>query len=128
MSEPGLRKVAVLGDLALRMADLLVLHDRASITVFNDHIADVDGIVHRLHPFDVLCIMRERTRLSREIISHLPSLKMIASTGSRNAAIDTSAARERSIAIAHTGYRSSPAIESTWAMILASARDIVTEV
>jgi phosphoglycerate dehydrogenase-like enzyme len=95
--------------------------------VFNDHITDVDAIVRRLHPFDVICIMRERTRLSREVISRLPNLKMIASTGSRNAAVDMAAARERGIAVAHTGYRSEPTIEFTWALILASARNVIAE-
>jgi phosphoglycerate dehydrogenase-like enzyme len=52
---------------------------------------------------------------------------MIASTGARNAAIDKSAVEERGIAVAHTGYRSEPTIEFTWAMILASARNIVRE-
>src|SRR5258707_7993037 len=123
-------KVAVLDDypnLAMRMADWSALKGRATITVFNDHIAGTDSVVERLHPFDVVNIMRERTPLSREIIARLPNLKLIASTGSRNAAIDVSAAAERGIAIAHTGYRSEPTIEFTWALILASARNLVAE-
>src|SRR5260370_1383519 len=71
--------------------------------------------------------MRERTPLSSEIIARLPNLKLIASTGPRNAAIDVSAAAERGIAIAHTGYRSEPTIEFTWALILASVRNLVAE-
>jgi phosphoglycerate dehydrogenase-like enzyme len=123
-------KVAVLDDypnLAMRMADWSALKDRATITVFNDHIAGTDSVVERLHPFDVVNIMRERTPLSREIIARLPNLKLIASTGPRNAAIDVSAAAERGIAIAHTGYRSEPTIEFTWALILASVRNLVAE-
>ncbi|MEH2566202.1 D-2-hydroxyacid dehydrogenase family protein [Bradyrhizobium sp. AZCC 2289] len=123
-------KVAVLDDypnLAMRMADWSALKDRATITVFNDHVAGANAVVERLHPFDVVSIMRERTPLSREIIARLPNLKLIASTGSRNAAIDVSAAAERGIAIAHTGYRSEPTIEFTWALILASARNLVAE-
>src|SRR5258708_34031830 len=123
-------KVAVLDDypnLAMRMADWSALKDRATITFFNDHVAGADAVVERLHPFDVVNIMRERTPLSREIIARLPNLKLIASTGSRNAAIDVSAAAERGIAIAHTGYTSEPTIEFTWALILASARNLVAE-
>jgi phosphoglycerate dehydrogenase-like enzyme len=123
-------KVAVLDDypnMAMRMADWSALKDRATITVFNDHVAGADAVVERLHPFDVVNIMRERTPLSRQIIARLPNLKLIASTGSRNAAIDVSAAAERGIVIAHTGYRSEPTIEFTWALILASARNLVAE-
>ena len=123
-------KVAILDDyanVALRMADWSALKDRATISVFNDHVAGADAVVERLHPFDVVSIMRERTPLSREVIARLPNLKLIASTGSRNAAIDVSAAKERGIAISHTGYRSEPTIEFTWALILASTRNLVAE-
>jgi phosphoglycerate dehydrogenase-like enzyme len=71
--------------------------------------------------------MRERTPLPREVIERLPRLKLIASTGSRNASIDTVAAGERGIHVTSTGYRSTPTIEMTWALILASARHIVRE-
>jgi lactate dehydrogenase-like 2-hydroxyacid dehydrogenase len=71
--------------------------------------------------------MRERTPLPRSVIERLPKLKLIASTGSGNASIDVAAAGEHGIAVVHTGYRSDPTIEFTWALILASARHIVTE-
>jgi phosphoglycerate dehydrogenase-like enzyme len=72
-------------------------------------------------PFDVICVMRERTPLSREIIDRLPQLKLIASTARRNASIDMAAAEERGIRVTGTGYRSTPTIEMTWALILARA-------
>jgi phosphoglycerate dehydrogenase-like enzyme len=71
--------------------------------------------------------MRERSPLPRNVIERLPNLKLIASTGSGNASIDVAAASEHGIAVVHTGYRSDPTIEFTWALILASARHIVTE-
>jgi len=58
---------------------------------------------------------------------YLPRLKLIASTGSRNASIDMAAAKELGITVTATGYRSSPTIELTWALILASLRGIVHE-
>jgi phosphoglycerate dehydrogenase-like enzyme len=61
------------------------------------------------------------------LLRRLPNLKLIASTGSRNASIDLAAAAERGISIAHTGYSSAPTIELTWALILASARHISSE-
>jgi phosphoglycerate dehydrogenase-like enzyme len=123
-------KIAILDDyqnVALKMADWSVLSGRAAITVFNDHVADPAAIVERLLPFDVVCVMRERTPLPREVLQHLPRLKLIASTGSRNASIDMEAAKELGITVTATGYRSSPAIELTWALILASLRGIVHE-
>src|ERR1700739_787765 len=123
-------KIAVLDDyqlVALESPDWSVLRDRADITVFQDHLADPDAVIERLLPFDVVCVMRERTPLLRNVIERLPNLKLIASTGSVNASIDIAAAGDHGIAVAHTGYRSDPTIELTWALILASARNIVTE-
>jgi phosphoglycerate dehydrogenase-like enzyme len=123
-------KVAILDDyqnLALAMADWSSVAGRAEITVFNDHVADPDAVVERLLPFDVVCVMRERTPLPREVIERLPQLKLIASTGRRNASIDMVTAEERGIRVTATGYRSTPTIEMTWALILASARHIVRE-
>jgi phosphoglycerate dehydrogenase-like enzyme len=71
--------------------------------------------------------MRERTPLPRNVIERLPNLKLIASTGSGNASIDVAVAGDRGIAVVHTGYRSDPTVEFTWALILACARHIVTE-
>src|SRR5467141_5447123 len=122
--------IAVLDDyqnVALESADWSVLHDRAEIVVFQNHLADPDAVIERLLPFDVVCAMRERTPLPRNIIERLPNLKLIASTGPGNASIDVAAAGDRGIAVVHTGYRSDPTIEFTWALILASASNIVAE-
>ena len=126
----GLVNIAILDDyqqIALKMADWTRLDGRATITVFNDHLADPDRIAERLLPFDVVCVMRERTPLPRAVIERLPRLRLIASTAFRNASIDIAAAAEREIAVVHTGYDSSPTVELTWALILASARHIVAE-
>src|SRR6202790_4578908 len=123
-------KIAVLDDyqnVALESADWSVLRDRADIAVFQNHLADPDAVIERLLPFDVVCVMRERTPLPRNVIDRLPNLKLVASTGPGNASIDVAAAGEHGIAVLHTGYRSDPAIELTWALILTSARHIVTE-
>ena len=123
-------KIAVLDDyqnVALSMANWSVLDGRATVTVFNDHVPDPDAVVARLQPFDVVCVMRERTPLTRTIISRLPKLRLIASTAFQNASIDVEAATERGIEVVHTGYSSIPTIELTWALILASARHLVAE-
>ena len=123
-------KIAILDDyqnIALKLADWSTLARRAEIMVFNDHIADPAAIIDRLLPFDVVCVMRERTPLPRDIIQHLPRLKLIASTGPGNASIDMAAAAEHGVRVTATGYRSTPTIELTWALILAGARHIVPE-
>jgi len=123
-------KIAVLDDyqnVALDSADWSAVRERADIAVFQNHLADPDAVIGRLLPFDIVCVMRERTPLPRIVIEHLPNLKLIASTGPVNASIDVAAAIDHGIAVVHTGYRSDPTIEFTWALILASARNIVTE-
>lgn len=123
-------KIAVLDDyqdVALRMADWSGLADRAQIDVYNDHLADSDAVVKRLQPYDIVCVMRERTPLNRGIIERLPNLKLIASSGPRNASIDLEAAAARGIKVVHTGYFGSPTVELTWALILGSARHLTEE-
>jgi len=123
-------KIAILDDyqnVALSSADWSAVAEKADITVFNDHIDQTDALIERLRPFDAVCVMRERTPLRRGIIERLPRLKFIASTGPRNISIDMAAAKEHGILVANTGYRSTPTIELTWALILASARDLVAE-
>jgi phosphoglycerate dehydrogenase-like enzyme len=123
-------KIAVLDDyqnVALESADWSVLSSRADVTVFQDHLADTDAVIERLNPFDIICVMRERTPLPRNAIVRLPNLKFIASTGAANASIDVVAAADRGIVVSNTGYRSDPTIELAWALILASARNIVAE-
>src|SRR5258706_2510264 len=123
-------KVAILDDyqnVALRLADWSGVRTHAQIAVFNDHVADPSAVVERLRPFDGICVMRERTPLTREILQQLPILKLIASTGPRTASIDTQTAADLGIAVTATGYDSTPTIEFTWSLILASMRGIDRE-
>ena len=122
-------KIAILDDyqqVALSMADWSVLTD-TEITVFHDHLSDQKDIIQRLLPFEVICVMRERTPLNKDLLSQLPNLKFIISTGRRNASIDVQAAIDLGIAIENTGYLTSGAPEHTWALLLAIARHIPTE-
>jgi len=123
-------QIAILDDyqnVALEMADWSALAGQATTTVFSDHLREADEIVARLARFDVVCVMRERTPLFRDILARLPNLKLIASTGPRNASIDLAAAAEHGIEVMNTGYDPSPTIELTWALILASARNLIGE-
>ena len=123
-------QVAVLDDyqnVALSMTDWSPVTARAEVTVFDDHVADADELVARLTPFDVVFAMRERTPLPRNVIERLPRLRMIASTGNVNASIDMAAAAELGIHVSSTGGSIGSTVELTWALILATARDLVAE-
>src|SRR6202011_6041586 len=91
-------RIAIVDDyqnVALESADWSVLGDRADIAVFQDHLADPEAVIERLRSFDVVCVMRERTPLPRNVLERLPNLKLIASTGFGNASIDVAAAGDR---------------------------------
>src|ERR1700751_6468883 len=90
-------KIAVLDDYqnaARESADWSVLRNRADIAVFQNHLADPDALIERLLPFDVVCVMRERTSLPRTVIERLPNLKLIASTGTGKGPRDLATAGE----------------------------------
>jgi phosphoglycerate dehydrogenase-like enzyme len=128
--EAGNIAIAVLDDyqhIALRMADWSSVLRRAEVSVFCDHVQEPEALIRRLQGFDAVCVMRERTPLPRSILLRLPRLRLIVSTGTRNASIDGRAAEERGIRVLNTGYTSSPTIELTWALILAGARHLVSE-
>lgn len=100
--------------------------DGLDVEVFTEHIADVDELVSRLEPFDVIAAMRERTRFPREVITRLPNLKLLVTTGMRNASIDLDAAREHGVVVSGTGSGRGWAATSelAWGLIFALLRDI----
>src|SRR2546430_17096483 len=123
-------RIAILDDyqgIAMKSADWSSIPGQPEIKVFTDHVSDLEKLAQRLLPFEILCLTRERTPMTAALIERLPNLKLIASTGARNAALDLQAARRRHIDVLHTGYFATPTIEFTWAMILAAARNLTTE-
>lgn len=123
-------KLAILDDyqdVALSSADWSPLARRAEISVFRDTLAMGPSLVERLKPFDAVVAMRERTPFKEPLLSALPNLKFISSTGRRNAAIDLTFAKSRGITVSYTGYSSHGAMEHSWALILAALRHIPQE-
>ncbi|MTD59260.1 D-2-hydroxyacid dehydrogenase family protein [Amycolatopsis pithecellobii] len=121
-------KIAILDDyqhVALDLADWASLG--AEIEVFTTHIADPDELVNRLAGADVVVAMRERTRFPADVLARLTDLRLLVSTGQRNAAIDLKAAERHGIVVCGTGYVSHPTAEHTWALILAAARHLDVE-
>jgi phosphoglycerate dehydrogenase-like enzyme len=126
-----MHKIAILDDYqdtSMKFGDWASLRKDAEITVFRDHIDNEDALVERLLPFDILCVMRERTWFPRSVLTRLTNLKMLASTGPWNAAIDIEAADELGITVCGTASSLTSASELTWALILAAVRDIPREV
>lgn len=121
-------KIAILDDyqnVALEFADWKSLD--ADIEVFTSHIADHDELAARLAGAEVVVAMRERTRFPAELLARLTDLKLLVSTGNKNAAIDLKAAAEHGIVVCGTGYLSHPTAEHTWALILAAMRHLTVE-
>lgn len=123
-------KVAVLDDyqqVSQHYADWSIVKDATDITIFNDTITELPKLIERLLPFTIICVMRERTPLTREILSALPNLKLIVSTAPSNSSIDIDAAADFDIEVRHTQYIGNGAPELTWGLLMALARKIPLE-
>ena len=123
-------KIAILDDyqnVALTMADWSVVPDEHEIVVFDDHLADVEQVADRLKDFDIICIMRERTPLPRQLIEMLPNLKLLITSGMRNASIDLAAAADAGVTVCGTGASGYATAELAWSLILALVRNIGIE-
>jgi phosphoglycerate dehydrogenase-like enzyme len=121
--------VAILDDyqrVALSMADWPSLGPAVSLQPFHERLSEHD-IADRLRPFDVIVAMRERTRFPGSLLARLPALRLLVTTGRRNAAIDVAAAAARGIVVSGTRTLAAPPVELTWGLILALARHIPQE-
>jgi phosphoglycerate dehydrogenase-like enzyme len=124
-------KVAILDDyqgVALEMADWSVLPPDCRVQVFRDHLSDREALVERLKDFEVVTCMRERTPFRRDLLERLPNLRLLVTTGMRNAAIDLQAATDLGVLVCGTaGGPDAPPAELTWGLILALVRHIPRE-
>jgi phosphoglycerate dehydrogenase-like enzyme len=123
-------RLAILDDyqrVALDMADWSLLRDAAEITVFDRHLGGLEAVAAALSDFEIVCAMRERTPFPRALIERLPKLRLLVTTGARNASIDLAAAAERGVIVCGTESLPRPPAEHTWALILAAARQLPAE-
>ena len=123
-------RVAVLDDyqdVALKMTDWSVFPSDVQVQVFRDHLADSQEVAQRLRGFEVVVAMRERTPFPRRLLEELPQLKLLITTGMRNASIDVDAARDLGITVCGTRGQGYPTAELTWALILAMVRRVPQE-
>jgi phosphoglycerate dehydrogenase-like enzyme len=122
--------LAILDDyqeVALRMADWKSLGSAVTVEVFHDTLSDQDALAGRLGAFEIIVAMRERTPFRSALLERLGKLKLLVTTGVRNASIDLKAAAERGILVCGTDVVSSSTAELTWGLILALARHISRE-
>ncbi|HUC67671.1 MAG TPA: D-2-hydroxyacid dehydrogenase family protein [Stellaceae bacterium] len=123
-------RVAILDDyqgVALAMADWRSLHPQVTIEAFADHLDDLDAVARRLHAFEGVVAMRERTPFPRALFAKLPNLRLLVTAGMRNAAIDLAAASERNVQVSGTEMLPYPTAELSWGLILALFRHIPRE-
>lgn len=98
-----------------------------SLSVVREHLATEDEVVARLQGATIVVVMRERTPLTTALLARLPDLRLVVTTGMRNASIDLEACRRRGITVCGTGSHKAPPAELTWALVLGLARAIVPE-
>ena len=98
-----------------------------TVDVFRDHLADPSALVERLEPYDAVVVMRERTPLPRQVLTRLPRLRLVVTTGRRNPSIDTAAAAEAGITVCGTDSLATAPAELTWALVLGLARHLLPE-
>lgn len=123
-------RIAVLDDyqrVALEMADWSRLQTAHEIVVFDKPFKGEAEAVEALADFEVLGVMRERTPFPRTMFEKLPRLRLMVTTGKRNAAIDMAAAADHKVLVCYTGGAGQPTAELTFALILALARHIPEE-
>ena len=121
-------KAAVLDDyqkVALKYADWARLKG-VEVTVFDRPLRTTEDAAKALAPFDVVCLMRERTPFPKALIDRLPNLKFVSLTGARSPSLDTEACKARGIPVSHTRSAGggTSTVELTWGLIIAGARGL----
>jgi phosphoglycerate dehydrogenase-like enzyme len=125
MINPVMR-CAILDDyqgVALGLADWSAVE----ATSFPEHFDSADDLAEAIADCEIVVIMRERTPFPAEVFARLPQLKLLITSGMRNAAIDLAAAASHGVTVCGTASSSTPPVELTWALLLGLARDVVTE-
>ncbi|MGY2161720.1 D-2-hydroxyacid dehydrogenase family protein [Pseudomonas tolaasii] len=114
-------------DVASGVVDWSVLETVGKVHFLHDYPADTATMVERLQGFDVICVMRERSTFDKALLQALPNLKLLVTGGMRNAAVDIAAAKALGIQVCGTDSYKQAAPELTWALIMASTRNLLAE-
>ena len=114
-------------DLTLRMADWSKISDRVDVKVFTEPFASTEAAASALADFEIVCAMRERTPFPRALFAALPKLKLLITSGMRNAAFDLEAAKDHHVVVCGTQWGRDPTAALTMGMILELTRNIGRE-
>ncbi|AHC36086.1 MULTISPECIES: D-2-hydroxyacid dehydrogenase family protein [Pseudomonas] len=123
-------QIAVIDDwqnVAQGVVDWSVLDTVGQVHFLHDYPAQTTTMIERLKGFEVICVMRERSTFDQPLLQGLPNLKLLVTGGMRNAAIDIAAAKALGIQVCGTDSYKHAAPELTWALIMASTRNLLAE-
>ncbi len=120
-------KIAILDDYqdAVRQLPCFELLRGLDVKIFHHSAKGAGQLALRLAPFDVLVLIRERTKLDRALLAKLPNLKLICQTGRLGPHVDVAAARERGIQLIEGPGDPVSTAELTWALVLAGSRKLM---
>ncbi len=124
-------KVAVLDDyqnVFKEFIDINKYKDKYEFTIFNQHFQNEEETIVSLNEYEALFVMRERTPISKNLLSNLAKLKYIMTSGMRNKSIDLEETKKRKIIVCGTDINSNPTAEITWALILGLMRNMKQEI
>ena len=124
-------KVAVLDDyqnVFKEFVDIEKHKNKYSFKIFTNPFQNEDEAILELENFDAIFAMRERTKISKSLISGLKNLKYIMTSGMRNKAINLDETKKRNIIVCGTEINSNPTAEITWALIHGLMRNMKQEV
>ena len=120
-------RCAILDDyqnVALKLADWGAIRDRVDVTVFDKPLASAAEVIGALQDFEIVCAMRERTPFPGDVLSKLPKLKLLLTSGMRNASFDLATAKARDITVCGTGTVGNPTAGLTIGLMLELTRRI----
>src|SRR2546430_800059 len=120
-------RCAILDDyqnVALQVADWSPVAKDLDIKVFNEPLGGQDKVIRALADFEIVCGMRERTPFPRAVIEALPKLRLLITTGARNASFDLEAAKERDVVVCGTPGTGNPTAEMAVGLMLELTRRI----
>ncbi|WP_265533254.1 D-2-hydroxyacid dehydrogenase family protein [Pseudomonas saponiphila] len=114
-------------DVAREVVDWSVLQSIGQVSFLHDYPGQRELLVQRLLPFQVICVMRERTLFDADLLQRLPRLKLLLTGGMRNAAINLEAAKALGIQVCGSDSYRQAAPELTWALLMALTRNLLNE-
>jgi phosphoglycerate dehydrogenase-like enzyme len=122
---------AILDDyqgIATTIADWAPLAGKVEAHVFRDHYFDRAALAEALQGFEIVVAMRERTAFDAPLFERLPNLKLLVTTGLRNASIDLQAAVRHGVTVCGTESSVGSTSELAWGLIFSVLRNIPAEV